>query len=76
MIPKSFTVTQSAEPNNKKANKKLTTMDVSVKKKLGTACFHFLYFIPKRGTIPSSIQNKVIPPTKIKLLCNGGMVSK
>jgi len=42
IIPKLLTATQSAKFNNKKANPKLITIVVNVKKKLGTACFHFL----------------------------------
>jgi hypothetical protein len=51
-------------------------MVVMVKKKLGTECRHFLYGTLKRGMMPSKIQKKVIPPIKIRLRCQEGMVSK
>lgn len=49
---------------------------VNVKKKLGMECLHFLYGTLNKGTTPSKTQKKVIPPIKIKLRCQEGMVSK
>ena len=76
MIPKSFALTQSAIPNNKKANAKLMTTVVIVKNKFGSACCHLLYLNLNSGRPLSNNQNNVRPPTNIKLRCEDGMVSK
>jgi hypothetical protein len=47
-----------------------------VKNILGIACRHFLYLNLNKGTALSSNQKKVNPQTKIKLLCDDGIVSK
>jgi hypothetical protein len=51
------------------AKAKLITTVVSVKNILTAACFHLWYENENRGTAPSMIQNKVIPPAKISARC-------
>jgi hypothetical protein len=58
------------------AIKKLTIMEVIVKKILIPACFHFLYLNINKGFIVSINQKKVIPPANINALCSEGIVSK
>jgi hypothetical protein len=76
IIPKLFVLTQSEVFNKRKANKKLMMIVVKVKNKLGMACFHFLYLNSNNEIFPSSSQKKLSPPTKIKLRCKDGIVSK
>jgi hypothetical protein len=55
---------------------KLTTIVVKVKKKFIPACGHFLYCIRNSGKEFSISQKMVMPPTRIRLLCEDGIVLK